>query len=215
MWKVMKKNMNFFVFYFTLIAGLIVVLKLLTGKELSTVFVIISGIVVFVFVFGATFTNEQYEEKNKGYMFLDTLPVTAREIVEAKFALVLLAVGLCVGSLVALISIAGSTPQSTAAARSYVLFTGVVCLILAGVNYIGIFTLGFTKYLLVVGVGWLFLSLVPMIILRTYQGRMDNLRETILNFFVAIDWLVVIPSALVVYFILMLVAAKVRYMKST
>ncbi len=215
MWKVMTRNMNFFVFYFVIIASLIIVLRLITGSELSTAFVIISGVLVFACVFGSTFTNEQYEEKNKGYMFLDTLPVTAREITEAKFALVLLTVGLCVGFLLILISLSGSPSETTAIARSYVLFTGVACLILAGVNYIGIFALGFTKYLVVVGVGWVTLSLTPMIILRTYEGRMHVLQETILNFFSGIDWLVVIPPALVIYFILMLVAAKVRHLKST
>lgn len=215
MWKVMTRNMNFFVFYFVIIASLIVVLRLITGSELSTAFVIISGVLIFALVFGSTFTNEQYEEKNKGYMFLDTLPVTAREIAEAKFALVLLSVGLCVGFLLILISLSVSSLETTAVARSYVLFTGVACLILAGVNYIGIFALGFTKYLVVVGVGWVTLSLTPMIILRTYEGRMHVLQETILNFFNGIDWLVVIPPALVIYFILMLVAAKVRHLKST
>jgi len=214
MWKIMKKNVNFFVFYFVIIVSLIVFLRFITGSTLSLVFVIISGILVFILVFGSTFTNEQYEEKNKGYMFLDTLPVTAREIVEAKFALVLLAVGFCVGFLVILISLSGSAPETIATARSYVLFMGVVCLILAGVNYIGIFALGFTKYLLIVGVGWLTLSLVPMIIMKTYQGRMNVLKESVFNFLNGIEWLAVIPLILVVYFMLMLVAAKVRHLKS-
>ena len=91
---------------------------------------------------------------------------------------------------------------------------GVVCLILAGVNYIGIFALGFTKYLLIVGVGWLTLSLVPMIIMKTYQGRMNVLKESVFNFLNGIEWLAVIPLILVVYFMLMLVAAKVRHLKS-
>jgi hypothetical protein len=215
MWKIMKKNVNVFVFYFVFVASLIVFLKLITGNEITTVFVIISGTLVFLLVFASTFTNEQYEEKNKGYAFLDTLPVTAREIVEAKFALVLLAVGLCVGLLVILFSLSASAPETIAISRSYVLFMGVVCLILAGVNYIGIFALGYTKFLIFVGSGWVALGFVPVIIMKTYKGRMDILKETILNFYNGIDWLVVIPSALVVYFVLMLVAAKVRHLKST
>ena len=211
----MKKNMSFFAFYLGIIASLIVFLRLITGSELSIVFVIISGILVFFLVFGSTFTNEQYEEKNKGYMFLDTLPVTAREIAEAKFALVLLAVGLCVGFLVILISLSGSAPETTAIARSYVLFMGLVCLILAGLNYIGIFVLGFTKFLVIVGIGWLSLSLVPMIFMKTFQGRMNVLKDSVFNFLAGIDWLVVIPLTLVVYFMLMIVAVKVRHLKST
>ena len=210
----MKKNINFFVFYFVIIVGLIVILKFITGSELSTVFVIIAGILVFFLVFASTFTNEQYEEKNKGYTFLDTLPVTAREIVEAKYALVLLAVGFCVGFLVILISLSGSAPETINIARSYVLFMGVVCLIMAGVNYIGIFALGFTKFLVIVGVGWLSLGFVPMIIMKTYQGRMNVLKESVFNFLNGIEWLAVIPLILVVYFMLMLVAAKVRHLKS-
>jgi hypothetical protein len=214
MWKILKKNMNFFVFYFVIITSLIVFLRLITGSKLSTSYVIFAGILVLFLVFGSTFTNEQYEEKNKGYSFLDTLPVTAREIVEAKYALVLLAVGLCVGFILILFSISGSSPEMISTARSYVLFMGVICLILAGVNYIGIFALGFTKFLIIVGMGCLVLAIIPTIILRTYQGRMDVLKATVLNFFSGIDWLVVIPSTLVVYFVLMLVAAKVRHLRS-
>lgn len=206
--------MNFFVFYFVIITSLIVFLRLITGSKLSTSYVIFAGILVLFLVFGSTFTNEQYEEKNKGYSFLDTLPVTAREIVEAKYALVLLAVGLCVGFILILFSISGSSPEMISTARSYVLFMGVICLILAGVNYIGIFALGFTKFLIIVGMGWLVLAIIPTIILRTYQGRMNVLKATVLNFFSGIDWLVVIPSTLVVYFVLMLVAAKVRHLRS-
>ena len=210
----MKKCINFFVFYFVFVASLIVILRLITGSKLSTSFVIIAGILVFFLVFASTFTNEQYEEKNKGYTFLDTLPVTAREIVEAKYALVLLAVGFCVGFLVILISLSGSAPETINIARSYVLFMGVVCLIMAGVNYIGIFALGFTKFLVIVGVGWFSLGFVPMIIMKTYQGRMNVLKESVFNFLNGIEWLAVIPLILVVYFMLMLVAAKVRHLKS-
>ena len=210
----MKKSINFFVFYFVFVASLIVILRLITGSKLSTSFVIIAGILVFFLVFASTFTNEQYEEKNKGYTFLDTLPVTAREIVEAKYALVLLAVGFCVGFLVILISLSGSAPETINIARSYVLFMGVVCLIMAGVNYIGIFALGFTKFLVIVGVGWFSLGFVPMIIMKTYQGRMNVLKESVFNFLNGIEWLAVIPLILVVYFMLMLVAAKVRHLKS-
>ncbi|HUU52366.1 MAG TPA: hypothetical protein VMW92_05000 [Candidatus Heimdallarchaeota archaeon] len=53
-----------------------------------------------------------------------------------------------------------------------------------------------------------------MIIMKTYQGRMDALKDAVFNFFTGIDWLVVIPLALVVYFVLMLAAAKVRHLKS-
>ena len=210
----MKKSINFFVFYFVFVASLIVILRLITGSKLSTSFVIIAGVLVFFLVFASTFTNEQYEEKNKGYTFLDTLPVTAREIVEAKYALVLLAVGFCVGFLVILISLSGSAPETINIARSYVLFMGVVCLIMAGVNYIGIFALGFTKFLVIVGVGWLSLGFVPMIIMKTYQGRMNVLKESVFNFLNGIEWLAVIPLILVVYFMLMLVAAKVKHLKS-
>jgi len=214
MWNIMKKNMNHFVLYFVFANGLIGILKLITGNELSTVFVIIAGILVLLLAFGATFTNEQYEEKNNGYMFLDTLPVTAREIVEGKFTLVLVTVGLCVGFLLILITLSAGSPEAIVLARSYVLFMGVVCLLLAGVNYIGIFALGFTKYLIVVAVGWLTLGFVPTIILRTYKGRMDIFKETIVHFFTGVHWLVVIPLSLVAYFVLMLIAAKVRHTRS-
>ena len=69
--------------------------------------------------------------------------------------------------------------------------------------------------MVMVGVGWLSLGFAPIIIMKTYQGRMDILKETVLNFLTGIDWLVVIPSTLVVYFVLMLTAAKVQHLKNT
>jgi len=215
MWNIMKKNMNFFVIYFVITTSLIGLLRIVTGRNLSVVFVIIGGILVFLLVFGSTLTNEQYEEKNKGYRFLDTLPVSAREIAEAKFSLVLVAVGLCVGFLLILITLSEGAPEAIVLARSYVLFIGVICLILSGVNYIGIFALGFTKYLIVIGVGWLSLGFVPMIVMKTFEGRMDILRDRILNFYAGIDWVMGVPLSLVIYFLLMLVAGKVLHAKST
>jgi len=44
---------------------------------------------------------------------------------------------------------------------------------------------------------------------------MNVLKESVLNLLNGIEWLAVIPLILVVYFMLMLVAAKVRHLKST
>ncbi len=211
----MKKNAPVFVLYFVVIVILLTILRVFTGSGLSTAFVLVSGILVFLLVFGATFMNEQYEEKHNGYAFLDTLPVTAREIVEAKFVLVLLTSGFLVGFCIILYSLSSGSQDTVVIACSYALLNGVVCLTLTGMNYIGIFTLGFTKYFVLVMSGLLAIGFVPMFLLMTYRDRMDILVENILAFYAGINWMIVLPTALVAYFLLMLAAAKVRHLKST
>jgi hypothetical protein len=211
----MKKNAPVFVLYFVVIVILLTILKVFTGSGLSTVFVFSSGILVFLVVFGATFMNEQYEEKHRGYAFLDTLPVTAREIVEAKFTLVFLATGFLVVFILLLYSFSSGAQETLVIARSYALLNAVICLILAGVNYIGVFILGFTKYIVIVMSGLLALGFIPMFLLMAYRDRMDILVENILTFYAGINWMIVFPAALAAYFVLMLTAAKVRHLKST
>lgn len=215
MWLIMKKNAGVFILYFVVIVVLLVILRIFTGSGLSTVFVLVSGALVFLLVFGATFMNEQYEEKHNGYAFLDTLPVTAREIVEAKFTLALLTNGLLTGFCVLLYSFSSGNQDTIVIARSFVLLNSVICLILGGVNYIGIFLLGFTKYLVIVMSGLVALGFIPMFLLMTWKDRMDILIENILAFYAGINWAIVIPAALLAYFLLMLGAAKVRHLKST
>jgi hypothetical protein len=180
------------------------------GDDQALLLVLISGVLVLMLVFGPVFFNEQYEEKHKGYDFLDILPVSTSEIVWAKFGLVLVSVVAIVGYLLLLFSFSKVGPNDWILVRSYILMSGVVCLFFAALSYLGIFSLGYTKFAMIVMSFFVLLGFVPILIMKFYRDNMDVLVENILTFLRHVNWLAVIPLALIGYLGLMFVAIKIK-----
>ena len=210
MFSIVKKNMAYFIGYCIVIFTLTAVLTLALGNEHVVPLVMISGVLVFMLVFGPVFFNEQYEEKHKAYDFLDTLPVKASEIVLAKFGLVLVTVAATVGYVLLLFSVFKIAPTDWALVRSYILMGGVVCLAFAALAYVGIFSIGYTKFAMIVMSFFVLLGFVPILIMKFYRDNMDVLVETILTFLRSVNWLIVIPLVLIGYFALMIIAIKIK-----
>ncbi len=210
----MKKNINFFALYLVVVVVLVSIIGIILNNELKVMFVIISGVLTILQVIGGTFVNEQYEEKHKGYAFLSVLPVKEGEIVAAKFLLALTASALYVGFLVCLFSLSPSPPEEIALAQSYVLFMGVISLGLAGLSYAGTFSIGYTKFAVIVMSFLVALGLLPMLIMKSYKGRMDVLMDQLLKFFAELNWLAIIPITLIAYFGLMALAIKIKSYRS-
>ena len=210
MLSIVKKNMVYFIGYLGVIFILTAILRITLGNEHVVPLVLISGVLVFMLVFGPVFFNEQYEEKHKGYDFLDILPVNASEIVSAKFGLVLVTVVAIVGYLLLLFSLSQTAPNDWILIRSYILMSGVVCLFFAALSYIGIFSLGYTKFAIIVMSFFMLLGFVPILIMKFYRDNMDVLIENILTFLRNVNWLVIIPLALIGYFGLMFITIKIK-----
>ena len=210
MLSIVKKNMTYFIGYCGVIFTLTAILTLILGNENAIPLVLISGVLVFMLVFGPVFFNEQYEEKHKAYDFLDILPVKASEIVLAKFGLVLVTVMATIGYLLLLFSISKVAPNDWVLVRSYILMGGVVCLVFAALSYIGIFGLGYTKFAVIVMTFFVLLGFVPILIMKFYRDNMDVLIENILTFLRGVNWLVVIPLTLIGYLCLMFLAIKIK-----
>jgi hypothetical protein len=210
MFSIVKKNMTYFIGYCGVIFTLTAILRIFLGNENAVPLVLISGVFVFMLVFGPVFFNEQYEEKHKGYDFLDTLPVKASEIVVAKFGLVVVTVVATVSYVLLLFSVSKVAPDDWVLVRSYIMMGGVVCLFLAALSYIGIFSLGYTKFAMIVMSFLVLLGFVPILIMKFYRDNMDILIENILAFLRSINWTVVIPLSLIGYFVLMFIAIKIK-----
>jgi hypothetical protein len=210
MLSIVKKNMVYFIGYCAVIFTLTIILTLILGNENAVPLVLISGVLVFMLTFGPVFFNEQYEEKHRGYDFLDILPVKASEIVVAKFGMVLVTAAMTVGYLLLLFSLFKIAPNDWALVRSHILMSGLVCFFLAALSYIGIFSLGYTKFAVIVMSFIVVLGFVPILILRFYRANMDVLVENILAFLRGVNWMGVIPLALIAYFGLMFIAIKVK-----
>jgi hypothetical protein len=202
--------MAYFIGYCGVIFITTAILRILLGYENAIPLVLISGVLVFMLVFGPVFFNEQYEEKHKGYDFLDILPVNASEIVLAKFGLVLVTVMATVGYLLLLFSASKVAPNDWVLVRSYILMSGFVCLFFAALSYLGIFSLGYTKFAVIVMSFFVLLGFVPILIMKFYRDNMDVLIENILAFLRNVNWLVIIPLALIGYFSLMFIAIKIK-----
>jgi hypothetical protein len=202
--------MVYFIGYCGLIIILTAILRMSLGKDQAVLLVLISGVLILMLVFGPVFFNEQYEEKHKGYDFLDILPVKASEIVSAKFGLVLVTVVAIVGYLLLLFSVSKVAPNDWILVRSYILMSGVVCLFFTALSYLGIFSLGYTKFAMIVMSFFVLLGFVPILIMKFYRDNMDVLIENILTFLRHVNWLAVIPLVLIGYFILMFGAIKIK-----
>ncbi len=210
MLSIVKKNMSYFIGYCGVIFTLTAILTLILGNENAVPLVMISGVLLFMLVFGPVFFNEQYEEKHKAYYFLDTLPVKASEIVLAKFGLVLVTVVATAGYLLLLFSVFKIAPDDWALIRSYILMSGVVSLFFAALSYIGIFSLGYTKFAIIVMSFFVLLGFVPIFIMKFYRDNLDVLIENILTFLRNVNWLAAIPLVLIGYFSLMFIAIKIK-----
>jgi len=202
--------MVYFIGYCGFILILTAILRMALGNNQVVLLVLISGVLILMLVFGPVFFNEQYEEKHKGYDFLDILPVSAGEIVLAKFGLVLVTVVAIVGYLLLLFSVSNVAPNDWILVRSYILMSGAGCLFFAALSYLGIFSLGYTKFAMIVMSFFVLLGFVPILILKFYRENMDVLIENILTFLRHVNWLAVIPLALIGYLSLMFVAIKVK-----
>jgi hypothetical protein len=210
MFSIVKKNIGYFIGYCGTIFTLTAILTITLGNENVVPLVMISGVLVFMLVFGPVFFNEQYEEKHKAYDFLDTLPVKASEIVLAKFGLVLVTAAATVGYVLLLFSVFKIAPNDWALVRSYILMGGAVCLVFAALAYVGIFSIGYTKFAMTVMSFLVLLGFVPMLIMKFYRDNLDVLIENILTFLRNVNWLSVIPLVLIGYFALMFVAIKIK-----
>jgi hypothetical protein len=202
--------MAYFIGYCGVIFILTAILRIALGNENVVPLVLISGVLLFMLVFGPVFFNEQYEEKHKGYDFLDILPVKASEIVFAKFGLVLVTVVATVGYLLLLYSVSNVAPNDWNLVRSYLLMGGFVSLFFAALSYIGIFSLGYTKFAVIVMSFFVLLGFVPILIMKFYRDNIDVLIENILAFLRNVNWLAVIPLALIGYLGLMFIAIKIK-----
>lgn len=207
---ILKRNHRIFLVYFLFILILLIGVRFLLGKELNVFFTLMSGIVLFMYTIGALLMSEQYEEKHHGYAILSALPVSNLEITGAKFLLPLTSSFTLTLSLILLFSTFAAPAPDMVLVRSYFLLAASTGLLAAGLMYIGIFGIGYTKFVVVVLSLTTALGLVPMLVMRRNRGRMDEVIENLLAGIRGMDWLVLLPLLLLAYLGLMLLALQIR-----
>jgi hypothetical protein len=98
--------------------------------------------------------------------------------------------------------------------RSYFLLAAAAGLLAAGILYIGIFSFGYTKFVVVVLSFTTALGLAPMLVLKGNRGRMDEVITNTLEWIRGLDWFVILPLLLLVYLGLMGVSLQIRAHRS-
>jgi hypothetical protein len=207
---ILKRSYPTLLVYYIFVIVLLTTIRFLLGGELNVIFTLMSGVVLFMYPFGTLMMSEQYEDKHRGYAILSALPVSSLEITAAKFLLPAAANAALLISLLLLFSTFSAPAQDMLLVRSYFLMMASAALLAAGVLYIGIFGIGYTKFLLIVLSFITALGLVPMLFLRANQGSMDVVIENLLAWIRGLNWFVLLPLLLLVYLGLMGIAHHVR-----
>lgn len=144
MFGIIKKDFLYYLAYFGLTAGAVLLNLGLDGMDPGLV--IMMGSFGALSVLGAIGVIEMAEDKTNGYMFLDTLPVTAEAVVGAKFLMAL--VSLVCFMVFAVGILAGYAPSHEffVLGRGYVAVCANAALLLVGGVYVGAFKAGFTRF---------------------------------------------------------------------
>lgn len=137
-----KKDVWYFLMYFVLIFPGQVFLRVEDGIDPGLA--VMAGSLLFMMIFFAVWTNELLEFKAKGYNFLDTLPITPRQIVLGK--LILPAIFTVLYFIFALLLLSSGPVSKTflILSTSYLIVCAFLCLVMVVLFYMGIFKFGFT-----------------------------------------------------------------------
>lgn len=208
MWKIIKQNLRFSLIYLAVALLTVMVLNFLIGSATSAPFVVLSGLLSYILVFGLIYVNEQYEEKHHGYVFLCTLPIHVWEIVFAKFLRILLAEIMLAGLAITLIFLSHGNPDQFKVTYSWILLNSFLSLVLGGLALIGLFSTSYTAFLKISLVLLVFLQMIPLILMSS--GKTEAFINRTIEFLPTINWLIWIPVSLSVYFGLMFAAVKVK-----
>lgn len=194
--KLIFVNLKPFAVYLGSAACLMTVLTLAVVRGTPAALVLIAGLAILFSVAGAVFSREQYEERNGGYSFLRVLPLRPVSIAAAKFLPMAVGTILLTAYMIYLFTGAAEGTEARLLIRGYILFTGCLALGLSSLFYLGLFLMGYTRFLVVVLSATTALGLVPMILMNTYKGRMDILVDGLLLKLKSISLLPSVASSL-------------------
>jgi len=205
---IVRKDVLYFVVSACVLMPVLLLVERLVADVLRTLFVMVNSILLYVFLIGPMMIAEQTEEKCNGYAFLGSLPVTRWEIVTGKFCLVLMSVAILVaGNLVLLASWPGP-PDQVAISQSAVILNGALCLLICGVIYTGVFSLGYTRSFVVGTVSVGILSLVPPVLTHKHAWTSQTLIPRFADLLLHTNPLIFVAAGLAGYALLMLLATR-------
>lgn len=159
-------------------------------------------------VLAAMWSHEQMESKSNGYIFLRILPIDPPLIAKAKFALVFIAVAIYVGGCCVAFALVSTTPEYLIPSCGYVILFGDICLLTAGLMYIGIFRFGYSRFGKYVLIAWVILLISPLLI-RIFILKPRGISDTeIMQFLRGPIWIAGTVVSLIGFYFLMKLAGR-------
>lgn len=153
----------------------------------------------FWIILGAMWVHEQIETKSNSYAFLRILPLKNKQIVGAKFALILLSVILFVVYQTGVVALLVRNAEYSRTAWRYNISVGNLCLLLAGTFYMGIYRFGFAKIGKVILGAWLLLFLSPVLVREIVMRRSQIDEKTLIAQINSYNWWLVTAVVLLIY----------------
>lgn len=177
MLRLMRKFSFMFIFY----QGLyyLFLLPLLNSDRLTgpdpfdLSFVLYLNAFMFMIIIASIWAQEQLESKNNGDKFLQILPIKRNEVILAKYALAFLSILVYVIVHAIWLSATFDNPEYLTISYSNLMINTSVCLVLAGLVYLGFFRFGYERFGKVAIVTWVLMVIGPLpvrIILKNKFG---------------------------------------------
>ena len=205
----MKKDLPVSALQNAVMMGMLYVYWFVAYRPVNAPMTILTGGYVFMLIMNMVLISESLEDRNNGYAFLYTLPLSIQEIVMSKFALPLLLTCFLVVFNGIMFSFLPNTADTLAFARVYVLGCGILGLLFVGLGYIGMYAFGFTLFIKAALIAAMIIVLaLPILILEVFLSGADL--DTLQVTFVHADWPVIILIFLAVYGGLMMTAIRLK-----
>jgi ABC-type transport system involved in multi-copper enzyme maturation permease subunit len=142
MLQLIKKDFSLFVLFSVPPQVLLSLAWLLLLDELNVAVVLVQVLFVLITATALTSHAEQVEENNQGYRFLQNLPISALEIVAAKFFLIFSTLVFLVISNTLLFGLLARGRGGLRLPVAFLLMAGCVALVLSALVFLGIAVLG-------------------------------------------------------------------------
>lgn len=206
---IIKMHLKYYLFYPPLFLAVIAYYWLTTRDSLHINIAIMNSIVIYFMSIIPAAIIETRDETNHGYDFLETLPVTVREIVTAKFVLAFLCVVFLVLYNFVLFTFFESTPEMLNTCRSIVGVNASLGLVIVGIMFLVIFRFGVTVFLVLAGVVLLLFNVLGLVAFKTVQSRRGLMPDLDISV-EGVGWVVIVCFGLAAYYGLMRLAVRIK-----
>ncbi len=202
---ILRKDYAPFALATLVVFPVVLLIESVTLTELRPALVMTNMVVVWLLALVPLMVIEVEEEHSNGYAMLGSLPVRVREILAAKFLLLLAAIAACTAAQFVFLAGVRAAPAMLALAHSGILLTGALCLLLGGTFYSVIFSFGCARLMTVSLFVFTASSVVARILLSKPTAR-ELLRKAA-GLLLELSGLNVVLGGLVLYALLFLVSA--------